>query len=115
MNEEKIKSALEQLRIQTDENLLKAHKHHRFKEEILASKVCGCFYCLEIFPPVEIVKWVGRDGNKAICPKCQIDSVIGDLSGYAITKEFLHEMEKRWFLTSITGEGEIVYDGDYFA
>lgn len=85
----------------TDNELEMAHRcsdHHR--EQILASESCGCFYCLSIFPPVEIVEWIDeRDSKKstALCPKCGIDSVIGSLSGYPITKKFLSEMKRYWF------------------
>ncbi len=33
----------------------------------------------------------------AICPRCGIDSVIGDKSGFALTPTFLAEMKKAWF------------------
>jgi len=36
-------------------------------------------------------------GETAICPRCSIDSVIGDASGLPVTKEFLKEMNKHWF------------------
>ena len=68
-------------------------------------KVCGCFYCLKIFSPEDIKEWlVAKDeGNlcdrygTAICPYCGIDSVIGESSGYPITKEFLAKMKEYWF------------------
>lgn len=74
-----------------------AHKHSRLNRiEIEKSKNCGCFYCLEVFSPKEIDDWI--DGEQtAICPYCGIDSVIGDASGYPITKEFLQEMKNHWF------------------
>lgn len=60
---------------------------------------CGCFYCLEIFKPSEIEEWV--DGTEeevtALCPYCEIDSVIGESSAYPITKEFLGRMNQMWF------------------
>ena len=74
-------------------NLESAHKHSsRHREEILASEVCGCFYCLATFPPGEIEDWIDekkRVGETAICPRCGIDSVIGSQSGFPITPEFL--------------------------
>ncbi len=63
--------------------------------------VCGCFFCLSIFPPSEIREWVDEDDNEvgmtAICPKCGIDSVLGDRSGYPMTDDFLTSMKKLWF------------------
>ncbi len=62
--------------------------------------MCGCFYCLEIYSPVEITRWIDeRDGvgTCALCPRCGIDSVIGSASGYPITEEFLKKMHHYWF------------------
>jgi acetone carboxylase gamma subunit len=39
-------------------------------------------------------------GTTALCPYCGIDSVIGDKSGFPITKEFLEKMYQHWFGTS---------------
>jgi len=83
--------------------LEEAHKHSsRHREELLESKLCGCFYCRAIFGPSEIEEWVDEDenniGRTALCPKCGIDSVIGEKSGYPVDdKEFLEEMHKHWF------------------
>ena len=85
---------------------IRAHRHcsdHR--EEIRASGLCGCFYCLAIFAPSDILDWlnlnepdgVGDSGHTALCPKCGIDSVIGSASGYPITTEFLGRMKSHWF------------------
>ena len=68
---------------------------------MLASEVCGCFYCLEIYDPAGIVDWVDEDaegiGRTALCAKCGIDSVIGSASGYPITRDFLKQMHDYWF------------------
>ncbi len=83
-------------------DIIAAHKfcsYHR--ESIQKSKNCGCFYCLEIFSPSEIIHWHDyKDGvgdQTAFCPKCRIDSVIGDFD-LAFDKQFLEEMQKHWFL-----------------
>ena len=61
-------------------------------------KKCGCFYCLEIFDPAEIEEWITCDrGDTAMCPYCSVDAVIGESSGYPITKEFLEKMNRYWF------------------
>jgi hypothetical protein len=48
-----------------------------------------------------IKHWVDEDSNgqgqTARCPRCGIDSVIGDKSDFAITVEFLTEMRAHWF------------------
>jgi hypothetical protein len=79
-----------------------AHSHSiNHRTEILQSEVCGCFYCLSIYPPGAIDEWCDEDvhdvGNTALCPRCGVDSVIGSASGYPITAEFLDGMKTRWF------------------
>jgi hypothetical protein len=78
-----------------------AHKHCIFnKNEILKSSLCGCFYCFSIYKPSEIEEWTDQDnpkGETALCPKCNIDSVIGDKSGFSINDEFLKAMYSKYF------------------
>ena len=74
-----------------------AHKwSDRNRSDLKKSDLCGCFYCLEVFPPNEIQDWTD-DGATALCPKCGIDSVIGSVSGYPIQREFLSKMHDHWF------------------
>lgn len=88
--------------------LEKAHKHcSKHRQEILNSKLCGCFYCESVFKPSEITEWTDEDennrGQTALCPECGIDSVIGEKSGYPVTDvEFLKEMHKYWFDRTVT-------------
>ena len=80
-----------------DIELLAAHKcsiQHR--RQIKASKFCGCFHCRKIFPRNKVKQWVDA-GTTAICPMCGIDSVIGDASGFPVTKDFLTKMCQVWF------------------
>ena len=79
-----------------------AHKHSRnHRAEVLASETCGCFYCISLFPPDAIDQWAdsrkGGSAQTALCPNCGIDSVIGDRSGFPITRPFLTEMHQHWF------------------
>ena len=67
------------------------------KESLMNDSSCGCFYCLTIFSPSEIVEWIQDEKETAVCPYCGIDSVIGESAGYPITKEFLEKMQKYWF------------------
>lgn len=67
-------------------------------DELVAGCRCGCFYCLRIFSPREIVGWIDdKSGRTASCPYCLVDSVIGDCSGYPITPDFLAAMQEHWF------------------
>lgn len=98
------------------EDVRRAHdksSHHR--EEVLASALCGCFYCLRTFPPGDIKEWIDerrsmRAGQTAMCPHCGIDAVIGDKAGFELTKEFLERMNSFWF--SMPSEDETDTDDE---
>ena len=92
----------------TRDFLEKAHKASSLhRDELAKSRLAGCFYCCEIYPTTEITEWIDEDmggrGDTAMCPKCGIDSVIGDASGYEITDEFLFQMMRCWFGEDVTG------------
>lgn len=76
-------------------------KVHQFssehKKELLESELCGCFFCCKTFKPDEIIDWIeDKNGETAICPHCDIDSVLSDK--YPIKDDdFLSEMNKYWF------------------
>ena len=74
--------------------VIAAHKHSsQHRAEIEKSEKCACFYCGRTFSPSEIEDWA--DGGKtALCPFCDVDSVIGDGAGYPLTKEFLSDLHK---------------------
>lgn len=83
---------------QANEDHILAHNHSSgHRQELEASAVCGCFYCLATFAPSEIAEWVDEDDQTALCPKCGIDSVIGSAAGYPIATEFLRRMRAYWF------------------
>ncbi len=74
------------------------------EKAILESKVCGCFYCLSIFPPNKITEWIEEDkdcprgvGKTAVCPNCDIDSVLPDDIGHKITLDLLEKMQEEFF------------------
>jgi len=84
------------------EDMKKAFEHtgdHR--EEIMASTSVGCFYCCNVFPKTQIEKWVDEDkegqGHTALCPKCGVDSLIGDAAGFVLNTPFLEKMKSYWF------------------
>ena len=80
---------------------IRAHRHSsKHRKEIERSAKCGCFFCISIFAPDEIEEWIDtvkEVGTTALCPRCKIDSVIGDQSGFSITVDFLEKMEAHWF------------------
>ena len=86
----------------SDKNpLVRIHNHHNYRDEILQSETCGCFNCCNTFSPDEIFQWWGEDKSGveqiAICPKCGIDSVLGDSSGFPIETNFLSIMRDYFF------------------
>ena len=80
-----------------------AHKYcTNNKFELESNPKCGCFCCTEIFDSSEITEWLIEDNpadihGTAICPKCDIDSVISEATGYPITEEFMNSMHDIWF------------------
>ncbi len=81
-----------------EDKIVKAHQFSsNHKESLLKDKKCGCFYCLTIFHPNEIKEWIKDVSGTAVCPYCGIDSIIGESSGFPITKEFLKKMNQYWF------------------
>ena len=68
------------------------------EDEVKASDQCGCFHCLEIFDVGDIEDWVeGENGTSAVCPHCDVESVIGDASGFPLTEEFLDKLRQFHF------------------
>jgi hypothetical protein len=86
------------------QDVREAHEHTaNHREEILTSRICGCFYCCRTFAPSAIEEWTDfadddeQVGTTAMCPLCGIDSVIGDESGFEPTPEFLAKLHRYWF------------------
>ena len=77
-----------------------AHKHSlcNLRKLVTVPQKCGCFYCCSIFDSSEIKDWTyDIPEYTALCPYCEIDSVIGEKSGYPITEVFMEEMHDYWF------------------
>ena len=84
------------------DEFVKAHDHCTSnRSEVLASGRCGCFCCCQTFPAMEISEWCDDQtdgvGQTALCPKCGVDSVIGDKAGLELSSEFLTRMNAHWF------------------
>jgi hypothetical protein len=94
-------------------NLLAAFRHSlQNRAELESSSVCGCFHCMQMFSPEEIIAWSGwnpetlddpqSEGTEtALCPRCGSESVVGDKSGYAVNPQFLVRMHEAWFQKTI--------------
>lgn len=65
--------------------------------EIEKSKKCGCFHCLQIFSPSEIKSWLKDTTGTALCPYCNMDSIIPETKDTIIDKSLLEKMNKYWF------------------
>lgn len=88
---------LERAKAKMPKEIVAAHGHSAGnKSELNKSKLCGCFCCLKVFPVSEINEWVDED-KTAVCPKCGIDSVLGDAAGFELSPVFLKDMHEHWF------------------
>jgi hypothetical protein len=90
-----------------EDALIAAHKRcAQHEREVMESSVCGCFHCLGTFQPVEIKDWVDDEPPTALCPRCGIDSVIGDASGFPVTdRAFMGAMNMYWFQRTVPSDG----------
>lgn len=61
------------------------------------AKDCGCFFCLSHFPASAAEYWDDEGGETAVCPKCGIDSVIGEYDDERIPDDLLRAMKERFF------------------
>jgi len=85
-------------------NLKKIHSECGWhKKAILRSELCGCFNCLSIFSPLNITEWIEESpscprgaGKTAMCPKCNIDSVLPDSIDGGISIELLQLMNQEY-------------------
>lgn len=83
-----------------EEMLNKIYEHcSNNKEEILNANKCGCFNCMTIFEPKEVVEWIefSKGEFTAFCPYCAIDSVIAESDEYTLSLDLLKKMHERWF------------------
>jgi len=67
----------------------------RNKDFIEKSDLCSCYYCFSTFKKEEIDNWADS-GQTAICPKCSVDSVLGDYT-IKFDKEFFEKLHEYWF------------------
>jgi hypothetical protein len=66
------------------------------RQAIQSAERCGCFYCLELFPPAAITQWIDEDergvGQTALCPHCSIDAVIAESPEQPLSIKLLARM-----------------------
>lgn len=73
------------------------HRHSAMhRKEVLASAMCGCFFCLKFFESSSIREWT--DGEEtALCPRCGIDAVLPQSDTYVLNSRLLSDMRRTWF------------------
>lgn len=76
----------------TEDQMKEAHKHCIYnKEELEKSTVVACFHCISIWGEEDLHPCLVVDycdgGQTALCPKCGIDSLIGNASGIDLLDE----------------------------
>lgn len=76
--------------IYTDAHKLCSNNRVLLKE----SNLCGCFYCQSLFNYDKITDWIG---DTALCPLCDIDSIIPTGKNYSFPVDILQGMYDRWF------------------
>jgi hypothetical protein len=68
----------------------------RNRNAVEESEVCGCYYCLSVFSKHDIVDWTDNS-QTAICPKCNVDSVLAQSHGISLEQDVLQKIHDYWF------------------
>jgi hypothetical protein len=66
------------------------------RNSLQAGKLAGCYSCLKTFKSEDVKEWTDS-GETAICPHCQVDAVLSETSGFAITEPSLKAIRQFWF------------------
>ena len=77
----------------------------RHRQIVETTDLCGCFYCLKMFPPITISDWVDEQnslGTTALCPYCGIDSVIPQQPAHPLSADLLAAMHAYWFERTVS-------------
>jgi hypothetical protein len=70
------------------------------RHTVEASRLCGCFSCETIFHAWEVADYTERDFS-AICPRCQIDSILPDaVPEVRLSQSLLRQMRVQYFESS---------------
>jgi hypothetical protein len=88
----------------SDQQLAHYHKE-AFKNEryLEGAGEAGCFCCLTIFPPSKIEEWWDEGPSRtAVCPWCDVDSVLLPEPKSAIDPALLVEMQAKYFQSEAT-------------
>ena len=59
--------------------------------EVKSGVKCGCYFCLTIFDGGDVDEWTD-ESTTAICPRCNIDSVLAGVTDM----DFLKSAHEEW-------------------
>lgn len=65
---------------------------YKNKDKIQQSSMCGCYYCLSVYPSNEVFKWIDKNNDTALCPRCGIDSVLPNVTDVHSLKEMRNKL-----------------------
>lgn len=73
-----------------------------FKNETVLKKSsrCVCYYCRSTYTPENISEWIEEDSSgvrTALCPECELDSVLGDAMQLDLSDDKIELVSKRAF------------------
>lgn len=77
----------------------------RNRDSVQGTRQCGCFHCLRTFEASAVANWVPQaDGVEvtALCPFCDIDSVLPARDGTEVDADMLRAMHAYWFERTVT-------------
>lgn len=80
------------------------------KARLADAKHCGCFFCLSHFAMAELEYCDDEDDQTAVCPRCGIDSVIGEYEDQRVPDDLLKAMKERYFGCDV--DSEVRYSDD---
>jgi hypothetical protein len=82
-----------------EEERITSDRWHR--AELLASDICGCYYCCTMFSPSDIVEWNDVDDDDpdatAVCPNCGRTKVIAAKPPFRLERAALMNLSKLAF------------------
>lgn len=67
------------------------------KDLIIKSNKCYCFHCCKAFSKEEIKEYIDENNDTALCPYCDIDSILPDTIAEELNDKLIDEMNKYWF------------------
>lgn len=81
--------------------------------DIVASEICGCYSCMNMFSPEEIKDYApGYVFATAKCPVCGRKTVLPEHPDYKLTRHLLNELRQHYFKPKQTTEKSVQYIGN---